>query len=49
MYYIDDVLDEFGGQLSLNDIYTMTYKEIGYMRKHRKEINKRKGPPIKLF
>lgn len=44
MSYVDIVLDEFRGQLSLNDIYSMTYKEIGYLRKHRQEINKRRQP-----
>ena len=44
MGYVDMVLDEFGGQLSINDIYHMTYKEIGYMRKHRQELNKAKQP-----
>lgn len=47
MCYIDNVLDEFDGQLSLDDIYHMTYKEIGYMRKHRRKLNKEKGPKIK--
>ena len=46
MSYVDIVLDEFGGQLSLNDIYSMTYKEIGYLRKHRQELNKQKQPKI---
>ena len=44
MGYVDMVLDEFGGQLSINDIYHMTYKEIGYLRKHRQELNKKKQP-----
>lgn len=46
MNYVDIVLDEFGGQLSINDIYSMTYKEIGYLRKHRQELIKRKQPNI---
>ena len=46
MYYIDDVLDEFNGQLSVNDIYHMTYKEIGYLRKHRAELIKKRGPKL---
>lgn len=43
MGYVDDILDEFSGHLSVNDIYHMTYKEIGYLRKHRQELNKRKN------
>ena len=45
MAYVNDVLDEFDGQLSKDDIYAMTYKELGYLRRHRKETNKRKGGP----
>lgn len=44
MSYVDLVLDEFSGQLSINDIYSMTYKEVGYLRKHRQELNKKKQP-----
>ena len=47
MSYVDLVLDEFDGQLSINDIYHMTYKEIGYLRKHREELNKKKQPSMK--
>lgn len=47
MGYVDSVLDEFDGQLSLQDIYHMTYKEIGYMRKHRAALKKKKGPSLK--
>ena len=47
MFYIDEVLDEFDGQLSINDIYHMTYKEIGYLRKHRAELKKARGPQLK--
>lgn len=35
--YVDDVLEEFDGQLSYTDIFHMTYKEIGYMMAHRKK------------
>lgn len=42
MAYVDEVLDEFSGQLTIDQIYHMTYKEIGYLRKHRKELNRRK-------
>lgn len=37
MAFVDDVLDEFDGQLTYQDIYQMTYKELGYLRMHRKE------------
>lgn len=46
MGYVDDILYEFKGQLSIQDIYHMTYKEIGYMRKHRAELNKKNGPDL---
>jgi hypothetical protein len=48
MGYVDAILDEFNGQLSINDIYHMTYKEIGYMRKHRQELNKKKQDSLSL-
>lgn len=38
MGYVADVLEEFNGQLSVDEIYHMTYKELGYLRKHRKDI-----------
>ena len=37
MAMVDDVLYEFKGQLSLDEIYHMTYKELGYLREHRRE------------
>lgn len=43
MDYMNTVLDEFAGQLSYDDIKHMTYKELGYLRKHRTALNKRKG------
>jgi len=43
MGYVDEVLEEFQGQLSIEDIYHMTYKEIGYLRKHRQMIIKAKN------
>ena len=46
MGYVDMILDEFSGQLSITDIYHMTYKEIGYLRKHRQELNKKKQPNL---
>ena len=47
MEYVNIVLDEFNGQLSINDIYHMTYKELGYLRKHRAKLNKSKNPTLK--
>jgi hypothetical protein len=44
MGYVDDILDEFDKQLSIQDIYHMTYKELEYLRKHRRELMKRKHP-----
>ena len=29
------MLDPFKGQLSLNDLYGLTYKELGYLREMR--------------
>ena len=36
MAFVDDVLYEFRGQLRIEDIYNMTYKELGYLREHRR-------------
>lgn len=36
MAMIDNVLYEFKGQLRLEDIYHMTYKELGYLRERRR-------------
>ena len=35
---VDEVLFEFRGQLRIEDIYKMTYKELGYLRQHRQEL-----------
>jgi len=43
MGYIDTILDEFKGQLSIQDIYHMTYKEINYLRQHRAEMVRKRG------
>jgi hypothetical protein len=43
MFWVDEILDEFNGQISIEEIYKSTYKEIGYLRKHRKELNKNKN------
>jgi hypothetical protein len=42
MGFVADTLEEFQGQLSINDIYNMTYKELGYLRKRRADILKAK-------
>jgi hypothetical protein len=36
-----DTLELFKGQLSITDIYNMTYKELGYLRKLRIPIVER--------
>lgn len=41
MHFVDDVLADFDGQLSYEDIKRMTYKEIGYMREHRRKNHPR--------
>lgn len=43
MAFVDSVLYEFKGQLSLQDIYGMTYKELGYLRNHREKIYEAKA------
>ncbi len=43
MAYVDMILYEFKGDLSIQDIYHMTYKEIGYLRKHRAAIYEEKA------
>lgn len=47
MKTINEVLDEFDGQLSYQDIYSMTYKELGYLRLHRAELKKVKNAHMK--
>lgn len=46
MNYVDMILEEFHGQLSINDIYHMTYKEMGYLRRHRAMMVKERGPKL---
>lgn len=41
------MLFDFDGQLSLNDILSLTYKEIGYLRKHRMALKQKHGPTLK--
>ena len=43
MGLVDDVLWEFKGQLRVEDIYQMTYKELGYLREHRRDRLKDKN------
>lgn len=43
MALIDDILYEFRGQIRIEDIYNMTYKELGYLREHRQEKLKDKN------
>lgn len=43
MGYIDDILLEFGGDLSYHEILHMSYKEIGYLRNHRQTRKKKDG------
>lgn len=38
MGFIDQVLYEFGGDLSYHDILHMTHKELGYLRNHRRKL-----------
>jgi hypothetical protein len=33
--YVVDTLELFKGQISLSEIYNLTYKELGYLRKSR--------------
>jgi len=43
MSWVDDILDEFSGQITPEFVYKSTYKEINYLREHRKEMNSRKN------
>ena len=36
--YVVNTLELFRGQLTLQDIYNSTYKELGYLRKFREPI-----------
>ena len=35
MGLVDDILYEFKGQLRIEDIYHLTFKELAYLREHR--------------
>lgn len=35
---VDEVLMEFRGQLGIQDILSLTYKELGYLREHRRQV-----------
>jgi len=41
MGLIDEVLDEFHGQIAKEEILHMTYKELGYLRLHRQKKNEK--------
>lgn len=43
MEFVDDILYEFDGQLSVSDIKAMTYKELGYLREHRRKHHPREA------
>ena len=40
MIEVNTILEEFGGDLSIQDIYTTTRKELEYLRLARRESNK---------
>lgn len=46
MEFVDDILYEFDGQLSVADIKAMTYKELGYLRAHRKAHHPREADAL---
>lgn len=43
MEFVDDILYEFDGQLTVSEIKELTYKELGYLRKHRKKVHPREA------
>lgn len=45
--YIEETLNEFSGELSYDDILHMTYKELGMLKKFRRERREREGPGLK--
>lgn len=46
MEFVDDILYEFDGQLSYSEIKQMTYKELGYLRIHRKKNHPREADAL---
>lgn len=42
MYEIDNILEEFNGQISISDILNLTLKELAYLRQHRQKLNDKK-------
>lgn len=46
MEFCDDILYEFDGQLSINEIKSMTYKELGYLRAHRRKHHPREAEMV---
>ena len=43
MEFVDDILYEFDGQISVSEIKKMTYKELGYLRDHRRKAHPREA------
>lgn len=43
MEFVDDILYEFDGQLSVSEIKQLTYKELGYLRAHRRKAHPREA------
>lgn len=48
MSYVAETLEIFNGQLSLDDIYNHTYKELDLLRKHRLVIRDAKKNALSL-
>ena len=43
MEFVDDILYEFDGQISVSEIKQLTYKELGYLRAHRRKAHPREA------
>lgn len=46
MEFVDDILYEFDGQISVSEIKKMTYKELGYLRDHRRKAHPREADAL---
>lgn len=46
MEFVDDILYEFDGQISVSEIKKMTYKELGYLRDHRQKAHPREADAL---
>lgn len=46
MYEIDNILDEFNGQVSIQEILNLTLKELAYLRQHRGKLNLKKAKQL---